>query len=125
MVRAVVLVVKAVWLVAVLLFAVVWLGHIRAWTLLFSLPPVTLVLSFFVFHRAPRPVRRVHHSVVALALLICGSLFVSWAFFPKEQSPVGAFLLVWGIGAGYLVFLLLMLGWLGILRLAQQGEQLR
>lgn len=126
--HAAVLVLKTVWLLAVFFFAGTWLSgmgftqlHIMELELDLLLPSVMLGLSFIVFHSAPAPLWWIHHSIVGLALLAGIGGFVWLVYFPaSEMSALGAYFLVWGIGAGYVLFLLVLLVWLGVLRVVQR-----
>lgn len=122
------LVLKAVWLLAVVFFTGTWLSgmgftqlHIMELELDLLLPSVMLGLSFVVFYSAPAPLRWIHHSIVGLALLGGIGGFVWLVYFPPgEQSAIAAFFLAWFIGACYVLFLLVLLVWLGVLRVAQR-----
>lgn len=119
--HAAVLVLKAVWLLAVFFFAGMWFTQNHIMELELLLPSVMLGLSFVVFYSAPAPLWWIHHSVVGLALLAGIGGFVWLVYFPtSEMSALGAYFLVWGIGAGYVLFSLVLLVWLGILRVVQQ-----
>lgn len=115
-----VLVLKVAWLLSVIVFAGMWLTQNHVVELWLLLPSVMLGLSFVVFHTAPPLIRWIHHSLVALALLvgICGYIWLVY-FPPGEQSAIGAFFLVFLIGLGYVLFVLVLLAWLGIHRVAQ------
>src|SRR5262245_25632316 len=98
---------EAIWALTVVVYGVIGPGWIGYWFEL-VLPPVMLALSFVVFQNAPRPIRLIHHWLVSLALLAAaGGWLWMVILFPKEQSPVGAVLLLVLIGHVYVKLLLL------------------
>ena len=79
--------------------------------LMFSLglPYLILVLSLYVFNQTRPPYRIIHHSFVLLTLFISLGFVYKFTFHGGEQGGVGAYLLIYSVGAAYLCFISLFL----------------
>lgn len=97
---------------AILIFVGLWLTPINYLSLQLVLPPLMLLLSFFVFSAAPRFIKLIH-NFVASAILIGGLLGFIFMVFISSDPTSGdrAFLMIFIIGFGYALFALILLVW--------------
>lgn len=74
-----------------------------------SLPYLVLLLSLYIFDRTPSSYRIAHHSFALLTLFISLGFVYKFTFHGGEQGGVGAYLLIYSVGAAYLCFISLFL----------------
>ncbi len=81
----------------------------RLLTASLSLPYLIMLLSLYVFNRIPSPFRMIHHSFILLLFFISLAFVYKFTFHGGEQGGVGAYLLIYSVGAAYLCFISLFL----------------
>ena len=69
------------------------------------LPYATMLLSLRVFHASPKTFRYIHHSFVASTIIISLIFVIKFLFYSGDQGGISAFLLLYGVGFGYLIFI--------------------
>lgn len=100
---------SVLWLFLVIILAIVWSVKIRFGVNGILLPYLILSLSPYVFNRTPIVYRRIHHWLVFLSLFISLGLSYYFIFHGGEQGGVGAYLVTYGVIAGYYIFISLFL----------------
>jgi len=97
------------WLFLALSLAIIWSVKIRLGINGILLPYLILSLSPYVFNRTPTLFRRIHHCLVFPTLFISLGLSYYFIFHGGEQGGVGAYLVTYGVIAGYYIFICLFL----------------
>ena len=100
---------SVLWLFLVIILAIVWSVKIRFGINGILLPYLILSLSPYVFNRTPTIFRRIHHWLVFPTLFISLGLSYYFIFHGGEQGGVGAYLVTYGVMAGYYIFISLFL----------------
>ena len=99
----------AVWGILALLYLVLWYTSLPTHLYQLFLPLVLMLSSFFAFHHLSPPFRAIHHICVSLMLLAVVGTAYYFAFHGGDQGGVGAYLVLWYSGLGYLGLLALLL----------------
>lgn len=99
--------IRSLWLAMSLLMAVAWIVQLPLSHFGLLLPYATMLLSLRVFNASPKPFRYLHHSFVISAIVISLFFVIKFSFYGGDQGGIAAFLLIYGVGFGYLIFIAL------------------